>query len=215
MKWSTLDSDEQSQDQWITSYADLISALLAVLILLASFSKVDIEKYDAVQRSQTQVESKSLKQIYDELKTIAKAHQLEEKLEMEIGREGLEIKFNAVMLFKGGDSQLDNRFFGQLKPVLEVVARAGEERYIDVIGHTDDKRYRNPSRRETNWTLSAKRAASLHQYLLDQGMPKQGTRLIAYADTKPDIPIDGLDKAAAEAARKQNRRVSVVIGLLK
>lgn len=215
MRWSTIDTEDHNQDQWITSYADLISALLAVLILLASFSKVDIDKYDAVQRSQTQVETQTLKQIYDELKTIAKAHQLEEKIEMEIGREGLEIKFNSVMLFKGGDSRLQRQFFSQLKPILDLVAKAGEERYIDVIGHTDDKPYRDPSKRETNWTLSAKRAASLHQYLLDQGMPKQGTRLIAYADTKPEISVEGLTDSAIEDARRQNRRVSVVIGLLK
>ena len=39
-----------NQDLWITSYADLVSAILAVLVLMVSFSKIDIEKYDNVQK---------------------------------------------------------------------------------------------------------------------------------------------------------------------
>ena len=43
-------SSNKNQDLWITSYADLISAIFAVMVLFVSFSKIDLEKFDMVQK---------------------------------------------------------------------------------------------------------------------------------------------------------------------
>jgi flagellar motor protein MotB len=40
----------KNQDLWLTSYADLVTAILSVMILVVSFSKLDIEKYDMIQK---------------------------------------------------------------------------------------------------------------------------------------------------------------------
>ncbi|MDA9557141.1 OmpA family protein [Vibrio sp.] len=208
-------NDAEQGDGWITSYADLISALLAVLLLMASFSKVDIDKFDAVQRSKGQTETQSLKTIYVKLQKIAKENDLESEVQLDLGRNGLEVNFDSVMLFKSGKSRMQQVFLSQIEPVLEAVAEVGDQRYIDVIGHTDNIPFSKKTQ-QTNWKLSSERAAALHQFLLDQGMPKEGTRLVAYADTMPEVSYEGLvTQEQIEEARSANRRVSVLIGLLK
>ncbi|MGL6260357.1 OmpA/MotB family protein [Vibrio sp. WXL210] len=213
MKSLSLVDEAENHDQWIVSYADLISALLAVLLLLASFSKVDIDKFDAVQRSQSSSEAESLQQILKNLEQLAIENDLEGDLEFKLDRNGLEVRFNSVMLFDSGHSELKQGFLSRIDPIFDHLAEVGADRYVDIIGHTDDQAFRKGH--QTNWTLSAERAASLHQHLLDKAMPKDGTRLIAYADTMPEIPFKGLKGEELKHARAANRRVSVLIGLLK
>lgn len=211
---SSIEVNEGQDSLWLTCYADLISAILAVLVLLASFSKIDVEAFDAVQRARNDQEFESLSQIYERIEKIARENQLTHMIDLKLSKNGLEINFNSVMLFDKGSARLDSDQIEKVRPVLEVISSVGSKRQIDVIGHTDDIPFNSASGR-TNWDLSADRAAQLHHYLLDQGMPTAGSRLIAYADTQPLVATDNLKEPELELARQKNRRVSVLIGLVK
>lgn len=204
---------EKDDSLWITSYADLISALLAVLILMASFSKIDVEAFDAVQRIKNNEEIETLSEMYERIKLIAENNGVEDQVNLSLSKQGLEINFNSVMLFKSASSELNTDDMAPVDPVLEAIANAGTERYLDIIGHTDDVPFSIQSK--SNWNLSADRAASLHKYFLTRGMPSEGSRLIAYANTKPLVDPSNLEGEVLEKARESNRRVSVLIGLLK
>ena len=69
---SKQNNSSKNQDLWITSYADLISAIFAVMVLFVSFSKIDIEKFDMIQR--LMVEKK--KQEFDNFKTLENIQQI-------------------------------------------------------------------------------------------------------------------------------------------
>jgi chemotaxis protein MotB len=208
------DSGAQS-DLWITSYADLISAILAVLVLIMSFSKIDIEKYDAVQKMvfQHQKPFKTLKELYAQIAETAAANGIANDIDLVLDKHGLEVNLNAVVLFESGSAKLDQLQLARFEPVLSLIASASEERFIDVTGHTDDVPYRRAG--ESNWNLSADRSVSMHRYLVGLGMHEKGSRLVAYADTEPRATLAGLAENQYEAARARNRRVSILVGQLK
>ena len=209
-EFSDIDKDDSL---WITSYADLISALLAVLILMASFSKIDVEAFDAVQRVQNDEQVETLSEMYQRIQRIAEENGVSDQVNLTLSRHGLEINFNSVMLFRSASAVLNHKEINRVDPVLSAIAEAGSDRFIDIIGHTDDVPF--SMRNESNWNLSADRAAALHKYFLSRGMPEDGSRLIAYADTQPLVSIQEKAGSDLEEARSLNRRVSVLIGLLK
>ena len=200
---------------WLTSYADLISAILAVLVLFVSFSRIDVDKFDMVQRLMSdQKACRSLRVIHQEIQQLANEAGLDKQIHMDLQREGLEINQDTAALFSSGSSRINPNEIIHYEKLLGYIAEIGEERYIDIAGHTDDipiKRAKYPS----NWYLSSSRAASMHEHLASLGMPEEGVRLNAYGSTQPLVPIDGLGDVELEAARAKNRRVSITIRYLK
>ena len=207
--------EELSDDSlWVTSYADLISALLAVLVLMASFSKVDIEAFDAVQRARNDETVETLKDMHQRFIKILEANSLTEQVELKLSSEGLDVNFNSVMLFESASSKLNLELLDkEVKPIVSEIAKTGKTRYIDIVGHSDDvPLFANG---KSNWNLSSDRAAALHEYMLNLGMPEHGSRLISYAHTQPIMEVESLKGELLKNARELNRRVSVNIGFLK
>lgn len=213
-----MDVEQEDNDDalWVTSYADLISAILAVLVLMASFSKVDVEAFDAVQRVRNMEDVETLAQIKERLAKIAKQNDIVDEFRMEISKDGLGINFNSVMMFSSGSAKLNYETLNsKMEPIMLELAKVGKDRFVDIVGHTDDTPFNGFGGRN-NWNLSAERAASLHKYMMSLGMPSDGSRLIAYADTKPITSVKNLkSEEKIEEARQLNRRVSLIIGFIK
>jgi flagellar motor protein MotB len=93
-----------------------------------------------------------------------------------------------------------------IQPLLQRIGSVSFDRYIDIQGHTDDT-----GSNVLNWRLSSERALSMLQFMEQYELSNAGIRLIAYADTQPLISIDGLTEDRLAAARKANRRISLLI----
>lgn len=221
-KWRSAkrNAGEADGDLWLVSYADLISAILAVLVLVMSFSRIDIARYDQVQKvvfAPPQQEEKppyaTLQEIHDRVLAAAKKGGVENQVDLSLKSDGLEINLNAVVLFKSGSAELNYNLLHQFDPVFDVIANISADRYVDIVGHTDDVPYR--VRNKDNWNLSADRAVEMQKYLATLAMNNQGTRVVAYGDTQPRVSPAGLSGTALDAARAKNRRVSLWIGTLK
>lgn len=206
---------EQNEDQWIISYADMISAILVVVMLMFSFTKLDLVKIDSLQRANTQdIKVESLEVIAQKLQMVSDQQGLEHELKIEIDEDGVTLHFQNVAWFKTGRSEINTGALEKLNPIFKVVAQASKDRRIDIEGHTDD--VLGVGAKETlNWELSSERSLALFKYLKSFDINDREIRLVAYADTKPFENINGLEGDALEQARSQNRRVSIFIGELK
>jgi len=203
---------DSQNDLWITSYADLISAILAVLVLFVSFSKIDVEKMDTVMRvMNNEQQCPTLSDIKQQIATSASIDKVDKHLNMSIDNEGLTISYDSAALFDSGSAELKKSLLTPFDSVMKIVADVGHQRYIDIAGHTDDVKPKTGS----NWSLSAQRALAMQEYLKKFGLPNEGLRLTAYADTLPKTDINGLKGELKEKARRDNRRVNILIRTLK
>ncbi|OCL81781.1 MULTISPECIES: OmpA/MotB family protein [Arcobacteraceae] len=211
-------SSNKNQDLWITSYADLISAIFAVMILFVSFSKIDIEKYDMVQR--LMIEKK--KQEFDEFKTLAQIektineiteeHKLEKYINIKMDNKGLIISFDSAAQFKSASYTLIKDKILLMRPILSEIVLQSQYRYIDIEGHTDNV----PGTKVSNWELSALRALAIQKYLQKLGLNNKNVRLIANAENKPlENYKSTINSSIDKKARELNRRVSIIIGEAK
>jgi chemotaxis protein MotB len=73
---------------------------------------------------------------------------------------------------------------------------------LRIDGHTDDLPIRS-GRFRSNWELSAARASTVAQYLIDEGFPADRLIAAGFADTQP------VTSERSAAARAQNRRIEM------
>ena len=197
---------------WLIGYADLVTAILAVLIMFMSFTQIDVPKYDELQRLVTRDEPvEPLSRVEAKIREAASKAGADGSVATHIDAQGLTIAFDTAALFEIASAKLDTRALLPLDEVFDVIAAVGQVRWVDIQGHTDDIRFVDADGWNRNWQLSAERALSLQRHLWRKGLPEQSTRILALADTTPVQPVTGLSGSQLDTARAANRRVSLLV----
>ncbi|GIV20551.1 MAG: chemotaxis protein MotB [Armatimonadota bacterium] len=211
----------ESIDRWLITYADMITLLVALFIMLYSMSAVNQEKFGALAQSmrrefQALPEHQGGKiigtgQIVDPLEQ--QASQLQQFLQ----QSGLQTQVRVRHEERGlvisllSDGTLFDLGSADLKPsarqVLDRVAQVlrAVPNPVLIEGHTDNLPIRT-AQYPSNWELSAARAARVLRYLVQKGgIPAYRLIAVGYADTRPLVPND------SPANRAQNRRVDIAV----
>jgi len=180
-------------DEWVVTFSDTITLLLAFFVMLFSVSKIDLPIFEQVQAG--------IARDLGRRDTVPPITILESQLEaivdslgvadaVAVGRDeaGLILEFAAAAFFR--PSTADVR--PEARPVIQNIARAlltpRNSRYdIEVEGHTDDMPVITPTF-PSNWELSAARASGVVRLMIDQGIPPWRLRALGFADTKPKRP---------------------------
>jgi outer membrane protein OmpA-like peptidoglycan-associated protein len=113
--------------------------------------------------------------------------------------EGIIIKFDSGILFDAGKADIKPDAETNLKN-LGTSLQTNSETNILIIGHTD-----NTGTQENNIDLSVHRAASVKDYLVNDGIAGSRMRIDGKAGTEP------IADNSTEEGRAQNRRVEIVI----
>lgn len=192
---------------WFISYSDLITAILAVLILLMSFSKVDIEKVDHANRLMKDEKMVTLSMLKSQYEQLIQERSLDKKVNLVLDDEGLLVNMSSSVQFKSDSAVLNRSGIEELQPIMDKIVEDSKLRQISIIGHTDDT-----GTVQRNWELSSQRAFSVLMYLVDHGLSHQHAHIIAHASNHPLIPLENLSKEQLDNARAMNRRVTIVIG---
>lgn len=203
--------------EWIVTFADMMSLLLCFFILLLSFAKTDIAKFQAalgsiqdafgVQRERPQdieaafsptTESQVLNP--EKLDTVEKEQLEVARMLKELINEKAEIAKNAIISAEEGGINLRVNSRALFEPGSARLLPGGEEvtklvhaimlkhKYdLIVEGHTGA---REPfsSQFPTHWELSAARAVTLVRHILALGVSPRRLKAVGYGDTRPLVP---------------------------
>ncbi len=130
--------------------------------------------------------------------------QLSEHLLIKMSPEGIVLEVidsDSTPLFKVGRSEPSEVLIDILTHVAEAFGAFDND--IKIVGHTDDRRYRNDAVYD-NWNLSSDRANAARRLLLRAGFNAARIREVAgKADIEPLVPED--------PSAAQNRRISITI----
>ncbi|MCS6829585.1 MAG: OmpA family protein [Armatimonadota bacterium] len=208
-------------DRWLITYADMITLLVALFIMLYAMSAVNQEKFGALAQSmrrefQALPEHNGGKivgsgQLVDPLQQQASQLQrflqetgLQAQVRVRYEERGLVISLlSDGTLFDLGSADLKpsaRQVLDRVAQVLRVVPNP-----VLIEGHTDNLPIRTPQY-PSNWELSAARAARVLRYLVQKGgIASQRVIAVGYADTRPLVPNN------SPSNRAQNRRVDIAI----
>lgn len=216
-------NDKNRLNRWVISYADFVTVLVAVFMVLWIGSNLNISDNISdkkiVQNTQKQEQtgpnhlidgvknpsdSKEIKIIEFEKTASDLNIALKDKKQTQIIKNDakITIRLSEGVLFDEGSAIIK----ADSAQTLDILARElkKNDKQIQIEGHSDNlpiKSEKYPS----NWELSSARAINILNYLISKGVDKTRLSAIGYADNKP------VAQNNTEEGRSKNRRVDIVI----
>lgn len=202
--------EQEIGNGWQVSYLDIITLLLAFLIIILAISQTRIllpfsEFFQTVGESE--LIFTPIGEIQDELQVHLQKDIEEGRISIERELNDLRITFNSRKLYRSGEATL----LPEARPLLDNIVDALQSSYqynfnIDVEGHTDNTPI-IASSYPSNWELSTARAANVVKYLSDLNVDESRLKASGYAYSRPLVPNeDGYGNPLPENM-EQNRRI--------
>lgn len=212
--------------RWLLTYADMITLMLALFIILfamSTISRVKVQEFaklvsagfdnvwsvnqppnGGTNGEQSFNASANVPAIQRELQQYVQQHKLQNQVQVRMDRRGLVITLLS-------DKSYYNSGSAELRPETETIL---DEIYsflrknsnlIRVEGNTDNVPI-HTSEYPTNWELSAARAIGVVRYLVEHdGLDPTRVSAAGYGEFRPRVPNDN------DADRQSNRRVDIVL----
>lgn len=188
-------------NRWVVSYADLVTMLLALFMVLFAVSQ-NISKHQAKIISENaiieQVEQmEELKVLFNEI--IAKNENIKY---LQDGR-GLVLRLNNSILFDAGSADIKKDAIVTIDEIIDTIAKIDNN--IIVEGHTDSTPIKN-KKFPSNWELSTARATNIIAYMIkSKKIAPKRLSAVGYGEYMPVA-----DNTSNEG-RLLNRRVDIII----
>jgi chemotaxis protein MotB len=222
--------EEPADEKWLIPYADMLTLLLALFIVMFATSNVDNQKLQKMGRefqvifsggtaileqggSSSQplenqdvtnsiIEDAKMDAIKKNLETEIEKRGYSDKINVTLNNVGLDISMQDVVLFNSGEADVieGQELLIQISHILN-----GLDNSIMIVGHTDNVPIKN-SKFRSNWDLSAIRAINVMNFMSENGgLNTKNICIQAYGDRMP------LYNNSTEAGRSKDRRVEIEI----
>lgn len=223
-------AEHVNMERWLVSYADFVTLMFILFIIMFAFSQVDIEKYKKVAASlagefggttnplmefegtgagEAELESilQSENQVLVELATEIRRYSEEKgtgsNISLRTDERGLHISITGTVLYNDASATLTAESKDFIDTIFDKLMALPNNILIE--GHTDNRPIRT---REfpSNWELSSARSINLVRYLIEEyHFEPDRLSSAAYGEYRPVAPNDTPEN------RAKNRRVEIII----
>ncbi len=206
---------ELPSEDWLVTYADAITLLMAFFVLMFSVSEPNTEQFEKVTAGIVETLSREsvpspFKDIREELSTAVTEGQGQADSVSQT-RRGVTQEFKGGKIFAPGSARIVAEAEPLLDRVAQLVTLLGNSNYsVEVEGHTDDVPI-NTVQFPSNWELSSQRASAVVRFLISRGVKPDRMVAIGYADTRPKVPHRDKDGNPIVENRDTNRRLVIKI----
>lgn len=203
---------KEEQEDWLTTFADAITLLMAFFVMLLTFAEFDIPAYEELTSAvaaniggrDKQTTMQSLKIDAQDLVYEMQADQV---VTVGADEKGVVIELQSNAFFKPASADIVPAAIPVLKKLSDTLASPNYELYNVVVeGHTDDGQI-NTKQFPSNWELSAARASSVVRLFEENNVARERLKATGYADTRPKVPNRDLEGKPIPENRATNRRV--------
>jgi chemotaxis protein MotB len=213
---------EGESEDWLVTYADAITLLMAFFVLMYGMSEVDQEKYEHVRAGIIEAlgaegepvpkqKSKEFETVVDDMEKVLEDTTDSRDVNTKQTPKGIEIELNSGAMYENGKATIRRSFKPVLRSIAKELLEAKKRKFvIHIDGHTDDVPI-NSFRYPSNWELSAARATKVVRYFTYLGLDPGIMNASAYADTRPKAPNRNKKGYAISKNQEKNRRVVIRI----
>ena len=230
MKKKRHDEEHENAERWLLTYADLITLLLAFFIMMYTFSKQDVQKYEevsahlkaifaggtgivyktsAASTPPLELMPKNIsndeikKQLEQEIKAMANTAGLQESISIFSDERGTIIRIMDRAFFDEGRAELREKARSALDKIAPVVKQINN--HIRIEGHTDNVPI-STNEFKSNWELSVRRSTEVVRFFIEKGnIPPQRISAAGYAEYRPVANNDTPENRAL------NRRIEIIV----
>ncbi len=217
--------EHDNSERWLLTYADLITLLLGLFVILYAMSKIDAGKYaelvaalggvfgggkPSVLPGNIGMLEQPLPPLLSERARIEEELRKAMKIESEKGlvslthdERGVTVHLQEELLFSSGSAELQQGSLNTLDALAAILKELPND--IRIEGHTDNLPINTPAF-PSNWHLSVARAVNTGFYLLTKhGLAPERISVVGYSEYRPLVPNTSTEN------RARNRRVDIVI----
>jgi len=212
--------EDSTRDRYLLTYADLITLLLGLFIILYAISNVDILKYKKISAALGDVfgnkgnivglEKTGITnqltpndRLKEELNDLVTDMKLDNSVRFEEDKRGVVIHILDNLLFASAKADLSGQSRSVLHRLAEILKKLPND--IRIEGHTDDVPI-SSDQFPSNWHLSVSRALNTAYYLVSvENLLPDKISIVGYAEYKP------IDTNVSPEGRSNNRRVDIVV----
>ena len=216
------DDDDMS---WLIPYVDVISLLLAFLILTLAMSTINRQKFDLLTSKLSKTKPPpSLDVLKESIDQMLRSQHLENAVVTSLDEDGLRAVFRGDgVLFESGQADLTSGGRTLIGQFMGLIGKALDAQHqIAIEGHTDDVPI-HTARYDSNWELSSARATVVLKSFLAAGFDARRLSAQGFANTRPARQLPNTNEKTAEKmtesemrndprvakARSENRRVVI------
>lgn len=219
---------EPGVDDWLMTYADMITLLLCFFAVFLSVSQPRSDKIEQAKEEVKKVFANPEDFIQREFPTPIQDNlpsgngilptntanpfgivSTNRNIQVTPGDRITTIEMDSSAFFGSGSATLNMDGNKVLDNIANIIKDNKFKDYrVIVEGHTDDAPI-NTSQFPSNWELSTARAASVVRLLISQGFPPNRLQAAGYADTFPKVPNRDAQGRAISLNQEKNRRVVI------
>jgi len=216
----------EDKDRYLITYADLITLLLGLFIILYAISKIDLQKYQQMMNVMGNVfgskvetvsqpngkngtnfnggtENSPMPELKSKLRSLIDTYNYGDSFSLQENDRGLTVRIQDNIIFPSGSAELNENFKKVLIRLGRILKNIPND--IRIEGHTDNvpiKTALYPS----NWHLSVARALNTAYFLIkESGMNQDKVSIVGYSEYRP------IASNETPEGREKNRRVDIVI----
>jgi len=205
---------EEAED-WLVTYADAITLLMAFFVMMLTFAEFDIPAFEeaaAAIKANVNDSEQGLtptQELKLEVEDIIFEMQADQAVTVDTDSKGLVISLASGAFFKPGSADLRDAAIPVLEKVVQSISSPKYRMYnIPVEGHTDDEPIHS-QRFPSNWELSTQRASTVLRFMVSQGLDPLRMSAIGFGDTRPKVPNRDFEGKPIPENQNTNRRVSI------
>lgn len=227
-KKTTQKDNKNHLNRWVVSYADFVTVLLAIFMVLWIGSNFEIsDKVLAHAQKQEQQEQQEQKQsslgpnhLIDGVKNPSDSDKIKViEFEKTLNELNIALKDKKDMQIIPQDAKITIRLGeGVLFDEGSAIIKADSKKALDILiaelkkndkqirveGHSDNLPVKG-GKYSSNWELSSARAVNILSYMMSNGIDKKRLSAAGYADNMPVATND------TQEGRAKNRRVDIII----
>lgn len=228
-------SEESGGDDWLNTYADMVTLVLCFFVLLYSMSSLDSEKWEILVKSlnpnaeetsqvvlneqqneaehdltsepPTQAEETEFEDLYYQLSEYVEENQLQDSIEVTQGEDYTFIMFKNQVFFAPDSYSLKDEGRVILDEVAGALGSVGNEiGEVKILGHTSQAKPNEVNDLASDRFLSSNRATEVLVYIQKKGLIDP-SKLVSsgYGQFRAISPFDTSEN------RAKNRRVEILI----
>jgi len=203
-------------EDWLTTYADAITLLMAFFVMMLTFAEFDVPAYEeaaaAIANNIGQGEKDKIAPIQAlkiNVEDIVFEMKADQTVDVKLDKKGVVIELSGSAFFLPGTAKLAGDAVPVLEKITQTISAPKFEFYnIEVEGHSDDSPI-HTDQFPSNWELSSARASTVVRYFETKGVERGRMKAVGYADTRPKVPnLDANGKPIPEN-RATNRRIAI------
>lgn len=208
--------EEHADETWLIPYADLLTLLLALFIVLFATSSLDKKKAAALEYALASafnsVPPEQVNGTLMEFLNEAEGLDLGEDVGLGSDSQGAVIDITSLRLFDQGSAKI--RADGE-----DIIAKIAEllnsDRYrkfrVTVEGHTDSTKEIDNEYYPSNWELSGARAGSVVREMIKDKITSDRMKAVGMGDVAPAFPSTDMYGEPIPENKVKNRRVIIRI----